>query len=842
MMKPREKSNWIMAAFFLSAALLVIISVATWFTLNNLFHLTAAAIRAHLNSAVNAAAQYVSVEELYLYHTQDDARLPEYETLRERLKRFGAAHGITYVYYWRMTKDSGGQFIVDNDADAATSVCPGNAVPLTELELAAVSGSGVVISEIDVYTPAWDGLITAYLPMVFEDGTLAAIAGVDIHDDSMITQRRASIAVIIFLSVTLACAFFSALAGIYFLRKRVRQIELLNQTKTHFLATVSHEIRTPLNAVIGLAQIQSKKNLPENTLADFDKILQSGFTLLNIVNDMLDITKIESGNFELVCADYEISSMINDTVQLNIVSIGTKPVSFYLEIDETIPLKLFGDELRVKQVLNNVLSNAFKYTRQGNVTLRIGWEKAGEKELFLIAEVRDSGIGIKKEDLPKIFFEYAQFDKIANRKIEGTGLGLSITKKMIEMMNGSITVQSEYGKGTCFTIKMLQKVQSFEPAIGREIVNSLKSSRFQNKKQDSIKNLTRSYMPSAHVLVVDDVATNLEVARVLLEPYGINVDCVLSGQEAVDLVRKRAVEYDAIFMDHMMPGMDGIETVRIIRNQLDSDYAKNIPIIALTANALTGNENMFLHNGFSDFISKPIDLTALDAVLNKFVRGAGSKKTHNTQAQQQKETKAESDEKAHALDGGIDFMAGIERYSSKAVYLDILGTYARTTPKLLEALASLAPNTLASYAITVHGLKSASFGIFASQLAKQAEELEALAKAGDYAAVSAKNADFVAHARHILQTIGRFIVDDDSTKAKKETRDSRDAIDEALLKQMYDANKMFKNTALEELLAEIQKYDYAAARDSELVSFLSEQIDNLEYEKIAQALEKRLGA
>jgi signal transduction histidine kinase/CheY-like chemotaxis protein len=831
-MKPREKLNWILAAFFLSAALLVIISVATWFTFNNLFSITEAAIRAHLNSAVTAAANYIRVEELDMYHTADDTRRPEYEKLRERLQRFGDAHGITYVYYWRMTKDGDGRFIVDNDAE--TRVGPGTAVTLTKLELSAAAGSDVVMSEIEkIYAPAWDGLLTAYLPMFFEDGTLAAIAGVDIQDDSIMTQRRASIAIVIFLSVTLACAFFSAFAGIYFLRKRVRQIELLNQTKTHFLATVSHEIRTPLNAIIGLAQIQSKKNIPENTLADFDKILQSGFTLLNIVNDMLDITKIESGNFELVCADYEIPSMINDTVQLNIARIGTKPVLFYLEIDETIPLKLYGDERRVKQVLNNVLSNAFKYTRHGSVTLRVGWEKAGENELFLAAEVRDTGIGIKKEDLQKIFFEYARFDKIASRKIEGAGLGLSITKKLIEMMNGSITVQSEYGKGSCFAIKMLQKVRSFEPSIGKEIVNSLKSARCHDKKQDSIKNLKRSYMPSAHVLVVDDVATNLEVARVLLEPYGISVDCVLSGQEAIDLIRKRAVEYNAIFMDHMMPGMDGMETVRIIRNQLDSDYAKNVPIIALTANALTGNENMFLRNGFSDFISKPIDLAALDAVLNKFLRGAQGKKTLEKQEQYQKEITA-----APALDEEIDFTAGIERYSSKAVYLDILGTYARTTPKLLESLESLAPNTLANYAITVHGLKSASFGIFAFQLAKQAEELEALAKAGDYAAVSEKNAGFIARARTILETIGRFTAESDSAKAKKETRDS---IDEALLKQMYDANKMFKNASLEELFAEMQKYEYAAARDSELVSFLSEQIDNLEYEKIAQALENRLG-
>jgi CheY-like chemotaxis protein len=404
--------------------------------------------------------------------------------------------------------------------------------------------------------------------------------------------------------------------------------EALSSTraKSAFLATMSHEIRTPLNAIIGLTEIQLQNSLPQATSDDLGKIHNSGATLLAIINDMLDISKIESGSFELIPVDYDLPSLINDTAQLNVVRIGSKPITFKLHVDETLPNRLFGDELRVKQVLNNILSNAFKYTRQGTVTFSVSWEEhdgtlsaEGLRQIKLVAAVTDSGIGIKEEDLGRLFSEYSQLDTKANRKIEGTGLGLSITKKLVEMMGGTITVESVYGSGSTFTLRVVQGIKD-DRSIGKKTATNLESFNFLTAIRSRTKNFIRANMSYARILVVDDVQTNLDVAKGLMLPYGLTIDCVLSGKEAIEAIRNAAVKYDALFMDHMMPEMDGIEATQIIRTQIPGDYAKTLPIIALTANAISGNEEMFLQSGFNSYISKPIDIMRLDTVLNQFVR------------------------------------------------------------------------------------------------------------------------------------------------------------------------------------------------------------------------------
>jgi signal transduction histidine kinase/CheY-like chemotaxis protein len=407
----------------------------------------------------------------------------------------------------------------------------------------------------------------------------------------------------------------------------VAREEALSSTraKSAFLATMSHEIRTPLNAIIGLTEIQMQNQLPVDTGMDLEQIHNSGSTLLAIINAMLDISKIEAGSFELIPLEYDVPSLVNDTVQLNIVHIGSKPITFKTYIDSTIPNKLFGDELRIKQIMNNLLSNAFKYTKSGRVEFTLKCEKLApvvpldtREQINLFIEVSDSGIGIKEEDIDKIFSEYSQLDTRANRKIEGTGLGLSIAKKLVEMMGGTIGVKSEYGKGSIFTVRILQDVSEKTP-IGEKTARSLEKLRFNTDKKDKIKNLVRSDLSYARVLVVDDVQTNLDVARGLMLPYKLTIDCVLSGRDAIDRVQKEDVHYNAIFMDHMMPEMDGVEATQIIR-KINTDYAKTVPIIALTANAISGNEKKFLSSGFNAFISKPIDIMRLNTILNQYVR------------------------------------------------------------------------------------------------------------------------------------------------------------------------------------------------------------------------------
>jgi PAS domain S-box-containing protein len=608
--------------------------------------------------------------------------------------------------------------------------------------------------------------------------------------------------------------------------------EEASKAKSIFLATMSHEIRTPLNAIIGLSEILLQKELSADVIADLEKIYSSGSTLLGIINDILDISKIEAGNLELIPVDYDTPSLINDTVQLNIVRIGSKPITFKLNIDDTIPAKLFGDELRVKQVLNNILSNAFKYTREGTVVLQIRWEKQGE-DAFMIFAVSDTGQGIREEDKGKLFSEYSQLNTRANRKIEGTGLGLSITKQLVELMDGTITVESEYGFGSTFTVRIRQKIVDSRP-IGQEVTENLSSFRLIETKRSRGKNLVRARMPYGKVLVVDDVPTNLDVARGLMLPYGLTIDSVLGGQEAIDRIRKAEPNYDVIFMDHMMPGIDGIEATRIIREEIDTDYARNVPIIALTANALAGNEEMFLASGFNGFLAKPIDIFKLDATLNQWVRDKQTEETLWKAEQEQAidPSSASGGILETAKLEGVDFEAGMKRYGTEEIYMRILQSYVTHSPELLDKLRSLTRETLPDYAITVHGLKGASYGICANETGKDAEELEQEAKAGDYEKVEAKNAAFIERTETFLEGLRKLL---ESAEETGEEKRKVPEPDKALLEKLLDASKRFKTAIMEEVMLELESCEYESG--GELIPWLREQLDNLEYDAIKEKLE-----
>jgi signal transduction histidine kinase/ActR/RegA family two-component response regulator len=407
-----------------------------------------------------------------------------------------------------------------------------------------------------------------------------------------------------------------------------------SKAKSEFLATMSHEIRTPLNAVIGLSEIELRGSLPDSSRNNITQIHQSGSSLLGIINEILDISKIEAGAFELVPVEYETAQFINDTINLNRVRIGSKPINFILEINGDFPQKLIGDELRVKQILNNLLSNAVKYTKEGTVTLSVSSPStesfpfmesvplvrdARENEIILRFVVQDTGIGIRDEDIKKLFSGYTQLDIKANRTIEGTGLGLEITKNLVEMMGGSVVAESEYGKGSIFTVTLVQGLVG-SASIGEEVAEKLRNFRYVNGRKDV--DIIPTLMPYGKVLVVDDVEVNIMVVEGLLEPYGLKIDSATSGQIAIEKIHSENPPYDLVFMDHIMPGMDGIETTKVIR-AWEKEHGKSgdkVPIIALTANALAGNMEMFLSAGFDGFISKPIDIVQVDEALNKWVR------------------------------------------------------------------------------------------------------------------------------------------------------------------------------------------------------------------------------
>jgi signal transduction histidine kinase/DNA-binding NarL/FixJ family response regulator/HPt (histidine-containing phosphotransfer) domain-containing protein len=635
-------------------------------------------------------------------------------------------------------------------------------------------------------------------------------------------------------------------------RQRTRELELqteaaesASRAKSDFLARMSHEIRTPLNAILGLSEVELQNKLPESARLNLEKIYGSGSLLLEIVNDILDISKIENGNFELFPTGYEFASLINDTIQLNIIRIGSKPIEFKLEIDETIPSRLYGDEVRVKQILNNLLSNAIKYTEAGEVRFAAGWEQRGGNA-WLNFTVQDTGRGIKKEDLKKLFSDYAQFDTAANRRIEGTGLGLSITKGLVDKMKGTITVESEYLRGSVFRVSLPQGILNERP-VGGETVENLRSFRFIEDRNRSRGNtLVRTRMPYGKALVVDDLETNLDVMKGLLMPYGLRVDTALSGREAVELIRSGEVQYDVIFMDHMMPEMDGVEATRIIREELGTPYAQQATIIALTANAVAGSREMFLENGFDDFIPKPVDIKQLDMALNRWIRNKQSEETLREAESQA----AEQDPAPGALPGidpegewllehpvaGVDFSAALIRCgNSGAAYMGILKSFVAHTPLLLEKMDSRLEASSPDYAIEVHGLKGTCNVIGAEGTAALAQELEFAAKEGNFDPVRQKHGGLRTQALDLTERLGALLEDWESGRPGTE-KEQRAGPDRELLARLSAAAAELKSNGVEEILGELEQYRYQEGQ--ELIAWLREQAENFDYAAMRRRLEE----
>jgi signal transduction histidine kinase len=371
------------------------------------------------------------------------------------------------------------------------------------------------------------------------------------------------------------------------------EAEKATVAKSRFLATMSHEIRTPLHAMMGLAQIElASKDLPLHTAAKLETIYNSGEAQLHIINDILDIGKMEAGKLALVPEAYETASLYHDLVSLAYGRLGSKRLEFRPHLDPKAPCTLVGDPHRIRQVVSNLLSNAIKYTREGKVEFRMEWQDGN-----LVFTVKDTGIGIRAEDMAKLFTAYEQFDSKANREIEGTGLGLAITQKLVDLMDGSVEARSIYGQGSEFVARIPQESAS-EESVGADA--GYRKSRF----------VTVSQYPGKKVLVVDDLPINVEVARALLNIRGVEVAACSSGADAVELARTG--HFDAIFMDHMMPVMDGVEATRLIRAQ-----GVEIPIVAMTANAVNGAEAELRAAGMTGFLSKPVEAEKLEACLKE---------------------------------------------------------------------------------------------------------------------------------------------------------------------------------------------------------------------------------
>lgn len=666
----------------------------------------------------------------------------------------------------------------------------------------------------------------------------------------------------------------------YIMHQANIEIEKVANLKSDFLANMSHEIRTPMNAVIGLAEMALREDLPPNARDYINQIKSSGKTLLTIINDILDFSKVESGKMDIVEEEYEPVSVINDISSIVSTRLEKEDVEFILDMNPKIPRKLVGDNIRLKQIIINLANNAVKFTKSGQVKLSFDYKEVDDDDIELLFSVEDTGIGIKKTDMSRLFQSFQQLDSKRNRNIEGSGLGLAISKQLLQLMHGDIKVESTYGEGSTFSFNLPQKVIDMEPSIqinhteqetlygyveNTYISKQLKEDltrlgyTYQNMSSTTelLENLvnyksyvfleaksftpevqsfitthpdmtaivlvnfksTQSYdipnvitvkkplsslylaaifneevhffdnqessdeyydftAPEAKILIVDDNTVNLTVCEGLLEPLSMQVDTAVSGQDAIDKISKK--KYDLILMDHMMPEIDGIETTHIIR-RFHKEY-EEVPIIALTANAVFGIKEMFIQEGLNDFIAKPIEVRILVSKLKRWLPKAKLKNVNTKNTQAGKENRIQPQEEVAPIIQDLDTASALKLLGSAKLFWNVLKDYYHTIPKKHALIKQYTEEkNWHSYTIEVHALKSASKQIGANKLSEDAAELEAAGHALDEALILEKTPALLNLYLHYEGILKPFFPEEEDTNA-----DQKEIICKSILLEAFE--------------------------------------------------------
>lgn len=503
------------------------------------------------------------------------------------------------------------------------------------------------------------------------------------------------------------------LVDITYEEELLERFRVSDRAKTDFLTNMSHEIRTPINGIMGMNSILLRQidMLPREKIAEYAGNMQrASRTLLAIVNDILDISKIESGKMELLCEGYELASLINDCYTIVASNCKKKNLDLYMEIDENLPSILYGDDVRIRQVVNNFLSNAVKYTKRGHVILKISYSRIDEENINLRIDVKDSGIGIQKKDMENLFQNFTRLEEHKNRNIEGTGLGLSLTKRLVDMMHGEVLVESRYGEGSTFTAIIPQKV------ICEDGIGDMKQI-FENYELSVGAMMPVPQFAGVHILVVDDMEMNRIVAKEMLLQTGAIVDVAGSGEGGLTLMKEQ--HYDLIFMDQMMPDMDGIATFEEMKRM--NHQNKTTPVIAMTANAVKGAKEMYLQHGFADYISKPIFEEKMWKILKRFLADK------QTEAVEKKNPDSGAEENKKSLQERFPYLDTKQGMSvcmgDEAFYFKILKVYLKD--EMVDTLQQdYEEKDWVQYQIHVHGLKNVSANIGAMELSEQFKGLE----------------------------------------------------------------------------------------------------------------------
>lgn len=683
---------------------------------------------------------------------------PEYDDLYSRLAVFRDNVELKYVYAIKQVGEK--DFIFTMDLDQVRPAAYGDSVKYTEA--LASAGRGVAAVDEVPYSDSWGVFYSAYSPVFDSKGNVAGIVAVDFAVDwfeyQLSSQTRSTIIsyIVILLLSLLVAAGLSMITVRPFVRaqgellaEKVRA-ESANHAKSDFLANMSHEIRTPINAVLGMNEMILREDQRAQELAKSDSaevmetlrnigvyandVKNAGHNLLAIINDILDFSKIEAGKMDITEAPYQLSSLLNDLNNMILFKAQDKRLDFKIDVDRTLPDDLYGDEVRVRQILTNILGNAVKYTEKGSVRLTLRGEEQGDGTILLKAEVCDTGIGIRPEDKEKLFTKFQRLEMERNSTVEGTGLGLVITQRLLDMMGGTISVESEYGKGSVFTVTIPQRIVS-NVSVGNF------QERFETNMQKGGAYKESFRAPSAKVLVVDDTRINLAVVSNLLKSTLMQIDTSLSGAEAVK--KAEDTEYDLILMDQRMPEMDGTEALHKIR-EISGGKNKKTPVICLTADAVIGAKERYLSEGFSDYLTKPIDSFALEKMLRKYLPESKIELVKEDIKPEETSVEKKEDEISDSFNvlraAGVDPSEGLQYTNNdESFYRSLLIEYAVSYPEKTEKIKeSFSAENWKEYGVYVHALKSTSKMIGAMELSELAAKLEEAAAKSDTDTIKGK--------------------------------------------------------------------------------------------------------
>ena len=729
------------------------------------------AIQQRMLDIANCAAGSVS-GDVMKHLSKDSVGSENYNKVFNTLLVFKNNVELKYVYC--IKEDTPGHFIFTLDTDPVDPAYYGETVEYTEA-LASAGRGKAAVDEVP-YSDQWGQFYSAYSPVFDSEGKVAGIVAVDFSVDWFESQLSAQTrsTVISSVIVLLISLFVGTVLSLFTVKPYVKaqgelieekiRAESANNAKSDFLANMSHEIRTPINAVLGMNEMIIREDNRAMGLTESEPLVvqealenisvyagdvkKAGHNLLAIVNDILDFSKIEAGRMDLIIAPYQLSSLLNDINNMTLFKAQDKGLQFSVEVDPSIPDELEGDEVRLRQIFTNLLNNAVKYTEKGSVSLKVRFKKQEEGKILLTIIVWDTGIGIKSEDKEMLFKKFERLEMERNSTLEGTGLGLTITHRLVELMGGKIDVESEYGKGSIFTVTIPQNVVSDMP-IGD----------FQTRLKEHLSD-GRPYResfraPSAHILIVDDTSINLKVAVNLLKNTKMKIDTATSGGEAVAMAAK--TRYDMIFMDQRMPEMDGTEAFHRIRDTVEG-ASKDVPIVCLTADAVIGAKERYLSEGFSDYLTKPIDNYALEKMITKYLPGDKVERVYEEPADPNAEAFGE-DEFSSLRSVGIEPKAGL-RYcqDDEELYRSLLAEYAYgEIEKANNLQKSYDAENWHDYSIYVHSLKSSSKMIGATALSMRAAKLEAAAEAGDSGAIKTDH-DNMMEEYEVLTAVIRSVI------------------------------------------------------------------------------------